>query len=287
MTGTAAGGPAPTSDPPTYDALLELAERAARASGDLIRDERPQDLGVAITKSSPTDVVTVMDQASERLLHDLLLGERPADGMLGEEGAGITGTSGFTWVVDPIDGTVNYLYGLPFYAVSVAVVTGDPTDDAAHQVVAGCVHNPVSGETWTATLGGGARLNGRLIRCSTQDQLAESLLATGFGYQASRRTHQAAMIAALLPRVRDIRRMGSGAMDLCMVACGRVDAYVERGLYPWDLAAGGLIAREAGALVTGLADAPAGYQLVVAAGPGLHTTLQQVLLPLRPDRDGE
>ena len=269
-----------------YDELLDLAQRAARASGDLIRDRRPENLGVAVTKTSPTDIVTVMDQASERLLHELLLGERPGDGLLGEEGAGVTGTSGLTWVVDPIDGTVNYLYGIPQYAVSVAVVTGDPTDDAGHQVLAGCVHNPVSGETWTATLGGGARLDGRLLACSTETDLAKSLLATGFGYQASRRTHQAAVIADLLPRVRDIRRMGSGALDLCMVACGRVDAYVERGLHPWDLAAGGLVAREAGALVTGLGDAPAGYELVVAASPQLNAALQRVLAPLRPDRDG-
>ena len=269
-----------------YDELLDLAQRAARASGDLIRDRRPENLGVAVTKSSPTDIVTVMDQASERLLLKMLLGERPADGLLGEEGAGVVGTSGLTWVVDPIDGTVNYLYGIGQYAVSVAVVTGDPTDDGGHQVLAGCVHNPVSGETWTATLGGGARLDGRLIACTDETDLAETLLATGFGYQATRRTHQAVVIADLLPRVRDIRRMGSGALDLCMVACGRVDAYVERGLHPWDLAAGGLIAREAGALVTGLGDAPAGYELVVAAGPRLHPALQGVLAPLRPDQDG-
>lgn len=274
-------------DPAVVRVLVELAERAARAGGDLIRDGRPADLGVALTKSSPTDVVTVMDQACEQLLQDLLLGERPGDGLLGEEGAGVTGSSGLTWVVDPIDGTVNYLYGTPQYAVSVAVVTGDPTDDAGHEVIAGCVHNPVSGETWTATSGGGAWLDGRRISCSDISDLSQALLATGFGYQAARRTHQARVISALLPQVRDIRRMGSGALDLCQVACGRVDAYVERGLFPWDLAAGGLVAREAGALVTGLGDAPAGLDLVVAAGRRLHPLVQQALSGLRPDTDGE
>ncbi|MBC7638889.1 MAG: inositol monophosphatase, partial [Rhodoferax sp.] len=234
-----AGRPSPAS-------LLDLAVRAARAGGDLIRDQRPADLGVAETKSSPTDVVTVMDQACERLLRDLLLGERPDDAMLGEEGGGVPGTSGLTWVVDPVDGTVNYLYGIPQYAVSVAVVSGDPTVDTGHEVLAGCVHNPVSGETWTATPGGGAWLDGRPIRCTDVGDLSQALLATGFGYQASRRTHQAAVVAALLPQVRDIRRMGSGALDLCQVACGRVDGYLERGLHPWDLADGGLFAPQGG-----------------------------------------
>jgi len=266
-------------------ALLDLAERAARAAGVLIRDERPDDLGVELTKSSPTDVVTVMDQRSEQLLRELLLGERPDDGVLGEEGDDVHGTSGITWVVDPIDGTVNYLYGIPAYAVSVAAVTGDPRDPAGHEVVAGVVHNPVLDETYTATRGGGAFLDGRPLRVSQQDDLSLSLLATGFGYDAGRRRHQAQVVAALLPVVRDVRRIGSGALDLCQVACGRVDGYYERGLKPWDLAAGGLVAREAGALVTGLGEAPAGEDLVVAAGPALHPQLQALLAPLRPDAD--
>ncbi|GAB3592133.1 inositol monophosphatase family protein [Angustibacter peucedani] len=265
--------------------LLALAERAARAAGVLIRDERPDDLGVASTKSSPTDVVTVMDERSEQLLRELLLGERPDDGLLGEEGDDVAGTSGVTWVVDPIDGTVNYLYGIPAYAVSVAAVQGDPRDPAGHEVLVGCVHNPVLGETFTATRGGGAFLDGRPLRVSEQDDPALSLLATGFGYDADRRRHQAGVVAALLPVVRDVRRIGSGALDLCQVACRRVDGYYERGLKPWDLAAGGLVAREAGALVTGLGDAPAGEDLVVAAGPALHARLQALLAPLRPDVD--
>ncbi len=267
--------------------LLALAERAARAAGDLVRDERPVDLGVASTKSSPTDVVTVMDERSEQLLRELLLTARPHDALLGEEGDDVSGTSGITWVVDPIDGTVNYLYGIPAYAVSIAAVTGDPRDPGGHDVLAGCVHNPVSGETFTATRGGGAFLDGRPLRVSGQTDLAQSLVATGFGYAASRRRRQADVVAALLPVVRDIRRMGSGALDLCQVACARVDAYYERGLQPWDLAAGGLVAREAGALVTGLGEAPAGEQLVLAAAPALHAQMQRLLAPLRPDTDAD
>ncbi|WP_426566712.1 inositol monophosphatase family protein [Angustibacter sp. McL0619] len=273
------------SDAPERLALLELAERAARAAGDLIRDERPDDLGVALTKSSPTDVVTVMDQRSEQLLRDLLLSERPDDGLLGEEGGDVPSRSGITWVVDPIDGTVNYLYGIPAYAVSIAAVTGDPRDPAGHEVLAGCVHNPVSGETFTATLGGGSYLDGRPLRVNDVHDLGQCLLATGFGYAAERRRKQAQVIAALLPLVRDIRRIGSGALDLCQVACGRVDAYLERGLMPWDLAAGGLVAREAGARVSGLRNAPAGHDLVLAAAPRLHADLQHLLVPLRPDTD--
>jgi myo-inositol-1(or 4)-monophosphatase len=265
--------------------LLTLAEAAARAAGDLIRDERPADLGVTLTKSSPTDVVTVMDQRSERLLRDLLLSERAGDGLLGEEGGDVAGTTGVTWVVDPIDGTVNYLYGIPAYAVSVAAVTGDPRDPAGHEVLAGCVHNPVSGETFTAALGGGSFLNGLRLQVNDVQDLGQCLLATGFGYAAERRRKQAQVMATVLPLVRDIRRMGSGALDLCQVACGRVDAYLERGLMPWDLAAGGLVAREAGALVTGLQNAPAGADLVLAAGPRMHADLQALLAPLRPDTD--
>jgi myo-inositol-1(or 4)-monophosphatase len=265
--------------------LLALATRAARAAGDLVRDERPAELGVAATKSSPTDVVTVMDQRSERLLQRLLLDARPDDGLLGEEGGGVESTSGITWVVDPIDGTVNYLYGIQAYAVSVAAVTGDPADPAGHEVLAGCVHNPASGETFTATRGGGAYVDGRRLRANDVRDLSQALVATGFGYEAGRRAHQARVVAQVLPQVRDIRRIGSGALDLCHVACGRVDAYFERGLKPWDLAAGGLIAREAGALVTGLGTAPAGEALVVAAAPQLHARLQKLLAPLSPDSD--
>jgi myo-inositol-1(or 4)-monophosphatase len=271
--------------------LLALAVAVAQRGGRLITEERPDEVTAAATKSSPTDVVTAMDTACERMVREQLLAARPEDGIVGEEGDDVAGSSGVTWVVDPIDGTVNYLYGIPQYAVCVAAVAGDPHDPGGHEVLAGCVHSPVLGETWTAVRGGGAFLttagrSRRPVHVRDGVDLGQVLLATGFGYQAGRRRHQAAVIAQLLPRVRDIRRIGSASLDLCSVAAGRVDAYLERGLKPWDLAAAGLVAREAGALVTGLGDAPAGEDLVVAAAPGIHARLQAELAPLRPDTDG-
>jgi myo-inositol-1(or 4)-monophosphatase len=266
--------------------LVTLAERVARAAGDLVREGRPERVLVASTKSSPTDVVTAMDTASEALLRSALREARPGDGVLGEEGGLVPGTSGLTWVVDPIDGTVNYLYGIPGYAISVAVVQGDPLDPAGHLALAGCVHQPLSRETWTAALGSGARLDGREIRANTGVHLDRALVGTGFGYDAERRRHAAGVAAILLPQVRDIRRLGSAALDLAAVACGRLDAYYERGLGAWDLAAGGLIAREAGVLVGGLAGAAASSEFVLAAPPGLFEELAELLAPLRPDSDG-
>ena len=269
-----------------YADLTALARDAALAAGRLIVDGRPRRVEVAATKSSPTDVVTEMDRASEVLLREHLLGARPGDGLLGEEGGDVRGTSGVTWVVDPIDGTVNYLYGIPAYCVSVAAVEGDPREPSGHRVLAGCVHNPVSGETWTATRDGGAELDGRPLRMEEPGDLSQVLLATGFGYDVRRRARQAQVVAALLPQVRDIRRMGSAALDLCALATGRVDAYVERGLNPWDLAAGELVVTEAGGRVGGLGEAAASSELVVACAPGLWDDLQQVLAPLDPASDG-
>jgi myo-inositol-1(or 4)-monophosphatase len=181
-------------------------------------------------------------------------------------------------VIDPIDGTVNYLYGLPAWGVSVGVeVEGVPT--------VGVVFAPVRRELWQAVLGGGATLDGRPLRCSSADTLAQSLVATGFGYDARRRAAQAVLLPTLLPTVRDIRREGAGALDLCSVAAGRVDAYFEQGLSPWDLAAGGLIAREAGARVEGLHGKPAGADLVVAAAPGIFDALHDLLAAADADRD--
>lgn len=274
----------PASSGPDLQELVDLAERAARAAGDLVTRERPEDLGVSSTKSSPTDVVTAMDTAAEELLARTLLAARPDDGLLGEEGGLRPGISGLTWVIDPIDGTVNYLYGIPAYAVSVAVVTGEP-EPAAWTVLAGCVHNPAIGETWTATLGGGARLDGRFVPGPADVPLDRALVGTGFGYTVTRRRRQAQVVAAMLPQVRDIRRAGAASLDLCAVASGRLDAYYERGLQPWDLAAGGLVAAESGARVSGLGGLDAGEEMVVAAAPTLAATLAQALAELNPLAD--
>ncbi|NIZ92121.1 inositol monophosphatase [Kineosporiaceae bacterium B12] len=255
--------------------LLALAERTAREAGALIHDGRPSRVEVAATKSSPTDVVTAMDTASEALILERLTAARPQDGFLGEETGHRAGTSGLTWVVDPIDGTVNYLYGIRAYAVSIALVL-DPVrgasepDPASWQPLVGCVHDPAGAETWTAVRGGGAHLDGRALHAEDGPELAGALVATGFGYDAARRAEQAAVVARLLPRVRDLRRIGTASLDLCAVAAGRVDAYYERGLKPWDFAAALLVATEAGAVVTGFTGGAPGGEGLLAAGPALH-----------------
>jgi len=231
---------------------------------------------VAATKSSATDIVTEMDRRSERVIVDRLLAARPDDGVLGEEGADHEGTSGITWVVDPIDGTVNYLYEIPSYAVSIGASDGDGP-------LVGVVVNPVSGETWTAVRGGGAFLDGRQLRLAEPPPLEMALVATGFGYGRNRRARQAEILRSVLPVVRDIRRAGAASLDLCALATGRVDAYYEQGLQPWDLAAGGLVATEAGAVVTGLRGRPASEALVVAAAPGLVEPLTALLSDLAAD----
>ncbi|WKX73018.1 inositol monophosphatase family protein [Streptomyces sp. XD-27] len=250
--------------------LLAVALEAARRTGALLRDGRPADLGVAATKTSPIDVVTEMDVAAEKLITDFLAERRPDDGVLGEEGANTAGSSGVRWVIDPIDGTVNYLYGLPSWAVSIAAELDGET-------IVGVVEAPMRAETYHAVAGGGAFRNGERTRVRPTPPFEQALVGTGFGYLTERRAAQAEVLRALLPRVRDIRRGGSAAIDLCDVACGRLDAYYERGLNPWDLAAGELIAREAGALTGGRPGAPADGNLTLAAVPGLFEPLQRRL----------
>ncbi len=254
--------------------LLALAVDAAHEAGELLL-RRPADLGVG-TKSSPTDVVTVMDTAAERLIRGRVLAARPDDAILGEEGSDDAGTSGVRWVVDPLDGTVNYLYGLPQWAVSIGV-------EVDGVVVAGVVHDPSKRETWTAVRGEGAWLDGDRLQVSGCRELSQALVATGFGYEVAERVRQGTIVADLIGRVRDIRRLGAASLDLCSLAAGRVDGYFERGLNPWDLAAGGLLASEAGAVVGGLVGVPAGKNLVVAAGPALFPLLHDALAPWRPD----
>jgi myo-inositol-1(or 4)-monophosphatase len=255
--------------------LLELAAAAALEAGDLVAAARSGPAGetieVASTKSSPTDVVTAADLASERVIRDRVLAARPDDGFLGEEGDDVAGTTGVVWIADPIDGTVNFLYGIPQFAVSIAAqVDGS--------VAAGVVHNPVSGETFTATRGGGAYLDGRRLSGSSCTDVADALVGTGFGYRAEDRAIQGVQVGRLLPAVRDIRRIGSAALDLCFVAAGRYDAYVESGLNPWDFAAGALVVEEAGGRVEGLHGEPAGERLVVAASAALFPAFHDLLL---------
>jgi myo-inositol-1(or 4)-monophosphatase len=268
--------------------LENLAVSAAGAAGRFIVKDRPRGLGVADTKSSVNDIVTVMDQQSEALLRAHLLGARPDDAILGEEDGAWQGTSGITWVIDPIDGTVNYLYEIPAYCVSVAAVIGDAGTVGQWQPLAGAICNPLTAEIFHARAGGGAHVrkadDDTAIRVNTVDVLLHSLVATGFGYLPEVRRRQGQVLAAILPEIRDIRRAGSAALDLCAVARGTVDAYYESGLNPWDLAAGWIIATEAGALVSGLNTMGPGQEAVVAAGPGIHGSLLSRLEALAPLR---
>ncbi|MFE0354295.1 inositol monophosphatase family protein [Streptomyces nigra] len=262
------------TDAPPSD-LLALAREAARRAGDLLRDGRPADLAVAATKSSPIDVVTEMDIAAEKLITDVISGRRPQDGFLGEEGAATEGTSGVRWVIDPLDGTVNYLYGLPTWSVSIAAERDGET-------VAGVVAAPMRGETYYAVRGGGAWATGpwegeRRLACRPTAPLDQALVSTGFNYVSEVRTHQAEVARRLIPLLRDIRRSGSAAIDLCDLAAGRLDGYYERGLNAWDVAAGDLIAREAGAVTGGRPGERPSRDLTVAATLGVFEPLQRLL----------
>jgi myo-inositol-1(or 4)-monophosphatase len=255
--------------------LFELAISTAEVASVMLVDKRPADLGVAYTKSSSTDVVTEMDKASERLIIDRIRAARPGDAFLGEESGASGGSSGVRWIVDPIDGTVNYLYGLPDWSVSIAA-------EVDGEVVVGVVAVPMRGELFTAARGKGATLvredgSTRRLGCNTGVVLDKALVATGFGYAVDRRAHQAETLQRVLPRVRDIRRSGSAAVDLCSVAAGRVDAYYERGPQEWDFAAGALVVQEAGGTVGGLNGEPPSPELTIAAGPDLFGPLHDLL----------
>ncbi len=266
---------------PGRDELAKLARSVAREAADLLLARHDQ-AAVVQVKSSPTDIVTQLDRAAEQLIRDRLLAARPADAILGEEG-GETGHGSVRWIVDPLDGTVNYLYGLPDWAVSIAAEV-----DGA--VVAAAVCVPLRRAMFTATLGGGAWLESEWnagplrLACNSGIPLASALVATGFGYAASQRAVQGQVAAAVLPQVRDIRRTGSAANDLCSVAAGYVDAYYEQGVHEWDIAAGGLIAREAGAVMGGLGGRTAGEAMTVAAAPELFRALHDMLAGLDADR---
>lgn len=266
--------------------LLVIARRIALEAGELIVRLRAEGVQIAASKSSAEDVVTFADRQSEEFIRTRLAELRPDDGFFGEEGGADKGSSGLTWIVDPIDGTVNYLYGIPHYAVSIAVVRGEP-NPATWTALAGVVINPVSGELYTAAQGGGAFLETGLLGSATPESrrltinpvtdLSLTLVGTGFAYSAELRAQQAQVLTRLLPAVRDIRRAGAASLDLCAVAAGRLDAYFERDTKPWDHAAGSLIAREAGAHVAGLNGAAEGQDFIIAAHPERFGELEKVL----------
>ncbi len=264
---------------PASTELLRLAQDIALEAGELALTRRAEGVHVAASKSSPEDVVTDADRETEALIRRRLAEARPSDGFYGEESAATGGTSGLTWVVDPIDGTVNYLYGIPAWGVSIAVVEGDP-DPASWNTLAGAVRNPVADELFTAAAGSGAFLGKRRLQVPTEVPLSLALLGTGFSYQAARRERQADVVRGLVGQVRDIRRIGSAALDLCSVAAGRLNLYYERGLNPWDQAAGSLIAREAGAKVGAFGDAREGIDLLIAGAPDLYDVFEPILSDL-------
>lgn len=257
---------------PRLDELLDLACRLADDAGGLIRRARGR-AGLAVaTKSSATDLVTEVDRAAEQAIVAGIRAARPDDGITGEEGSSAAGTSGVRWIIDPVDGTTNFVFGHPNVAVSIAVEVDGVT-------AVGVVDAPLLSERFTAVLGEGAYLDGTRCHCTDTADLGTALVATGFGYVPDRRARQAAVLTHVLPRVRDIRRGGSAAIDLCWVACGRVDAYYEEGLNEWDLAAGALIAREAGAAVGGLDPGrPDESGFALAAGPRLFGPLRDLLV---------
>ncbi|MFD4422259.1 inositol monophosphatase family protein [Agromyces sp. NPDC058484] len=276
--------------------LLDLARDIAVRAAEFALDARRAGVRVAATKSTPTDIVTAVDRDTETLIRSLILEARPDDGIVGEEDATHIGASGIDWVVDPIDGTVNFLYGVPAWGVSIAVVEGAGGGagfgaagggvagagagagvTVGGTTLAGVVVNPVTGELFEASAGGGARLAGRELTVNVDVPLGSALVGTGFAYAAERRREQAGVLLELLPHIRDIRRIGSAALDLCALAAGRLDAFYERGLNVWDHAAGALIAREAGARVGGLAGGRENAELLVAAAPGLYEELTAAL----------
>ena len=244
---------------PEASELLDVAVEAAEAAAaELLQRFGGRATGVR-SKSTPTDLVSEADLAAERAIREVLARRRPGDSVLGEEG-GETGRGELRWVVDPLDGTINYLYGLPVFAVSVACEDRDGA-------LAGVVLDPLREERFTATRSGPARLGSVEIAGSDCATLDRALVATGFAYDAALRARQAVVVGRLLPRVRDIRRAGAAAVDICWCACGRVDAYYERGLQPWDRAAGALIAARAGLALRELAadgDDPAGLLVAPA-----------------------
>ena len=247
-----------------YAELLELARKVGLDAGALLM-ERPPAFEIE-SKSTAIDIATQMDKKAEKFIVESLLTARPDDGIIGEEGSAVESKSGITWVIDPLDGTVNYLYGLPGWNVSIAAKDNEG-------VLVGVVYAPSINGLWSAVRGGDATYNGAKIKCNDPVTLDKALLSTGFAYDLDLRTTQGQVISNLLPRIRDLRRNGAAAVDLCYVAMGALDGYFEASLKEWDHAAGGLIATEAGAVVSGPAGGAPNSQLVICAGPALHAQL--------------
>jgi myo-inositol-1(or 4)-monophosphatase len=251
--------------------LLTLAIEAARGAGELLMKSFGGDREEISTKSSPTDLVSKADRDSERFLLDIIASERPNDGILAEEGGRAESSTGYRWVIDPLDGTINFLFRIPVWAVSLAVE--DPDGG-----VVGVVYDPNRDEMFTAQRGEGAWLDGRRLTVSTRADLTTALVGTGFAYEATRRIAQARIAAEVLGKVRDIRRAGSAALDLCSVACSRLDGFFEAYTQPWDRAAGALIVTEAGGVVTE-GPAPVGEgTTIVASNEILHGELRRLVL---------
>lgn len=263
----------------TDTGLLALATDLAVEAGELAAQLRRAGVSVAGTKSSPIDIVTEADRTVEAMIRARLSDARPDDGFLGEESGAETGSSGLTWVVDPIDGTVNYLYDLPNWSVSIAVVEGEP-DPATWRALAGAVAAPALGDLYRASAGAGAFLRDRRLTVRPSVPLHAALVATGFHYTQAIRSTQARVAAELLPRVRDLRRTGGAAIDLASIAAGRIDAYFEQGLHPWDQAAGALLVKEAGGVVIGLTGSAPGFRMVIAGASRTAADLDELLQQL-------
>ena len=263
--------------------LLEIAKHVAQVSGEMVLERRQGHVEVADTKSTLNDVVTQVDRDSEQLIKDMLHSARPQDGFLGEEGGSGESTSGITWVVDPIDGTVNFLYGIPHYAVSIAAVDGQPEPDQWN-VLAGVVFNPATGEMFHAAQGKGAHLGNRSIAVAAPVPAENALLLTGFAYAERYRRAQGELMQEILPRMRDIRRLGTASLDLAYAASGRANVYFERTLSPWDHAAGELIVREAGGVVTGFGDTSPGREAIFAGQRDMVARMKELVSQFDGDR---
>ncbi|MDQ0726357.1 inositol monophosphatase family protein [Microbacterium sp. W4I20] len=254
--------------------LKDLATEIAREAGELAHRRRREGVHLAATKSTLADIVTDADREVEALIRARIAAVRPDDGFLGEESEAESGVSGITWVVDPIDGTVNYAYGMPAYNVSIAAVRGTP-DPQSWEALAGVVNAPALGEIFAAAQGHGAWSGEERLAVTTETP-AGALLATGFGYDPATHDGDLATVRHVMPMARDLRRSGSAALDLAYVAAGRLDGYYERGLKPWDFAAGALLVSEAGGVVSRL-DVDSARPMLIAGGQDVHARLRALL----------